>query len=130
MRRTMSVNGKILIFKLHAAQGMVNACTKQVFYSLVRQWNSSMRLLLSIGIAAIQALLVAFAGQVPDMIAPVITAMVYLPLWPLATGGIPVFVQAQSWGWSSPSFLGWLLLAAFWTCIWWLVVATFAKARK
>lgn len=79
---------------------------------------------------ALHALLVAFAGRLPDSIAPAVAATVYLPLWPLSTLGIPVFGRAESWGWSSPNLLGWLLLTVFWSCTWWLVASVFARASK
>lgn len=69
------------------------------------------------------------ADRLPDAIAPVIAATVYVPLWPLSVAGLPVFGSAESWGWPAPSVLGWGLLLVFWSTVWWLGVTALARVR-
>ncbi len=77
---------------------------------------------LSLLLLAAHALVVVFASHVPKLLAPVVAASIYGPLWPLSALGVPVFLPAHSGGWSSPTVLGWLILATFWACIWFVVV--------
>ncbi len=69
------------------------------------------------------ALLIAFAPYLPDTLAAAIAGSVYLPLWPLSALGLPVYTQAEAWGWSNPSRLGWGLLVVVWSAVWTVVVA-------
>ena len=84
-----------------------------------------MKTLAALLLLAAHALLVVFASSVPEPIAPFLAASVYGPLWPLQALGAPVFAPTGGWGWSSPSVLGWAVLALFWGGFWlgavWLV---------
>ena len=82
-----------------------------------------------LGILCAHAALIAFGDAMPEFIAPAVAGTVYLPLWLLQTVGLPVFGRAESGGWPGPSVLGWTLLAAIWTTLWWILVAAIAKVR-
>jgi hypothetical protein len=62
-----------------------------------------------------------------EAIAPVVGASVYLPLLLLKQIGLPVFAAGASGGWSSPSVLGWLILAIFWAIVWWAFASFIAR---
>lgn len=63
----------------------------------------------------------AAAFFAPNALAPAVAGSVYLPLVPLQVAGVPVFAAAESFGWSSPSLLGWSIVYAVWVAIWWVV---------
>ena len=88
-----------------------------------------MRLIALLSLLFAHAVLIATADALPQMIAPVIAGTVYLPLWLLQAVGLPVFGRAEAGGWPGPSILGWVLVAAIWTTLWWILVATIAKVR-
>jgi hypothetical protein len=48
-------------------------------------------------------------------------ASIYLPLMPFAYIGLPVTDGFTGWGWSGPSFLGYVLAIVFWLGVWFLV---------
>ena len=87
------------------------------------------RLYLLLSLLCIHAALVALGGALPEVIAPAVAGTVYLPLWLLQTIGLPVFGRAEAGGWPAPSALGWLLVAATWTALWWMLVVVIAKVR-
>ena len=80
--------------------------------------------------AVSHGLLVAFAANLPAWLAPIVSGSIFLPLWPLAAVGIPVFGNSAGWGWESPGFFGWTVLAIFWVWVWvwWLVVRVVSHA--
>ena len=82
-----------------------------------------------LGILCTHAALVALVDTLPEVIAPAVAGTVYLPLWLLQTVGLPVFGYAESGGWPGPSFLGWVLVAAVWMTLWWILFAAIAKVR-
>ena len=61
------------------------------------------------------------ASHLPDRLAAVVAGSIYLPLMPFDALGFPVFGTAGSWGWASPSVLGWGVLVV-WVGLWWAVV--------
>jgi hypothetical protein len=63
----------------------------------------------------------------PTFAAPVVAGSIYLPLFFLKTIGFPVFAAGESGGWSAPSLLSWLFLAALWAGVWWGVARGLAK---
>ena len=67
------------------------------------------------------------ASHLPDRLAAVVAGSLYLPLMPFQALGLPVFGSAESWGWASPSFLGWGLLVVVWVGFWWSLTAGFAR---
>ena len=90
---------------------------------------SHQRLYLLLSLLCIHAALVALGGTLPEVIAPGVAGTVYLPLWLLQTIGLHVFSRAEAGGWSAPSVLGWLLVAATWTALWWILVVVITKVR-
>lgn len=89
----------------------------------------SLRLTVFLGLISAHAVLVVLGGVLPDAIAPIVAGSVYLPLWLLQALGLPVFGGAESGGWAGPSLLGWLVVAALWSAVWWLLVTALAKMR-
>ena len=81
-------------------------------------------------ILLVHALLISIADHLPDPLAAAIAGTVYLPLWPLSALGLPVHARADAWGWSSPSLLGWGVIALTWTTVWAAVVAGLARLRR
>jgi hypothetical protein len=55
-------------------------------------------------------------------IAPFVAGTIFLPLFALKTIGLPVFGSGVSGGWSTPSLLGWILVALLWAGVWWVIV--------
>ena len=90
----------------------------------MRRWH------LALGLSLAHAALIAFSDQLANQVAPALAATVYLPLWPLGSMGLPVWMTAESGGWSAPSLLGWLIVAFVWFTIWWLVSALLVRRRK
>lgn len=82
-----------------------------------------------LSLISIHGALVASADALPEAVAPVIAGTVYLPLWLLQAAGLPVFGPAESAGWAGPSLLGWVLVAAIWATLWWLLVTALAKMQ-
>ena len=64
------------------------------------------------------ALLVAFAGWLPEPVGPVVAASIYVPLWPFHSLGVSVFGAAESGGWAAPSLLGWAVVGSVWCFVW------------
>jgi len=89
-----------------------------------------MRNLAALALAIAHGLLVASAARLPEWLAPVIAASIYIPLWPLRAAGMPVFGQTTGWGWDGPSLLGWAMLVAFWVVVWWLLVRLAFRAVR
>lgn len=87
------------------------------------------RLYTLLGILCAHVALIALGDALPEVIAPAVAGTVYLPLWLLQTAGLPVFGRAEVGGWPGPSILGWVAVAAIWTTLWWILVATITKAR-
>ena len=77
-------------------------------------------------VAAHAAAIVA-ASHLPDRLAAVVAGSIYLPLMPFDALGLPVFGRAESWGWASPSVLGWGVLVVVWVGLWWAVVSGLAR---
>lgn len=73
------------------------------------------------------AVAIVAAPHLPDRLAAVVAGSIYLPLMPFQALGFPVFGTADSWGWASPSLLGWVLLLVVWVGFWWAVTAGFAS---
>ena len=90
---------------------------------------SHKHLYLLLSLLCIHAGLVALGDTLPEVIAPAVAGTVYLPLWLLQTIGLPVFSRAETGGWPAPSVLGWLLVAATWTALWWILVVVITKGR-
>lgn len=88
-----------------------------------------MRPIVILGIVAVHLALVASAGSLPDAIQPALAATVYLPLWPLAALGLPVFGHAESGGWPGPSLLGWALFVIVWAAVWAMLLAVISRRR-
>jgi len=88
-----------------------------------------MRPLIAAGILSLHAALLALGASLPEVVAPVVAATAYLPLWPLASLGVPVLGSAPAGGWASPSLAGWLVLLLFWAIVWWTLVAAAARLR-
>jgi hypothetical protein len=82
-----------------------------------------------LGLLGAHAALVALGDVLPEALAPVVAGTVYLPLWLLEAVGLPVFGRAEVGGWAAPNMLGWLLVAATWTTLWWLLVAAISRVR-
>lgn len=77
----------------------------------------------------VHAALIASASQLPDALAAAVAGTVYAPLWPLSALGLPVQAPAAEAGWSSPTLLGWGIVAALWTSIWALAIAVLTRRR-
>jgi hypothetical protein len=90
---------------------------------------SSKRLTAFLSLICIHGALVASGDALPEAVAPAIAGTVYLPLWLLQAAGLPVFGRAESAGWAGPNLLGWVLVAAIWVALWWLLVAALAKLQ-
>ena len=88
-----------------------------------------LRLIVLFGLVCAHGMLVALGSLLPDSVAPVVAATIYLPLWLLNAIGLPVFGRAESGGWPGPSLLGWLFVAAIWSALWWLLLAAIARVR-
>lgn len=73
------------------------------------------------------AVAIVAASHLPDRLAAVVAGSIYLPLMPFQALGLPVFGSAESWGWASPSFLGWGLLLVVWVGFWWSITTAFAR---
>jgi hypothetical protein len=82
-----------------------------------------------LGLVGAHAVLVALGDALPEALAPAVAGTVYLPLWLLQGVGLPVFGRAEAGGWAAPSLLGWLLVAAIWTTLWWLLVVAISRVR-
>jgi hypothetical protein len=78
----------------------------------------------------LHVVLVLAGGALPEILAPVIAATLYLPLSPFAAMGLPVFSRAESGGWPGPSVLGWITFGAFWSVLWALVIAVILRIRR
>ena len=72
-------------------------------------------------LVAAHAAAIVVASQLPDRLAEVVAGSISRPLRPFDALGIPVFGTAGSWGWASPSVLGWGVLVV-WVGLWWAVV--------
>ena len=70
------------------------------------------------GLAAAHAAGFLFA---PEPLGPLLANSVYLPLTLLKMLGLPVYANAQAWGWAAPSSFGWLAVAVIWGVAWWAV---------
>lgn len=90
----------------------------------MRRWH------VAVGLALGHAALFALAGQLGDRFAALLAGTVYLPLWPLASIGVPVWSPAESGGWSAPSLLGWFIVGGFWFALWWFVSALLVRRRR
>jgi hypothetical protein len=66
-------------------------------------------------------LIYAALGRQFNFMLEVLFASVYLPLIPFAYMGLPVTDGFTGWGWSGPSFLGYVIVIAFWLGVWFLV---------
>ena len=73
-------------------------------------------------LVAAHAAAILAASHLPDRLATVVAGSIYLPLMPFDALGLPVFGTAGSWGWASPSGLGWGVLVVVWVGLWWAVV--------
>jgi hypothetical protein len=91
---------------------------------------ANMRPVLVLLLIVFHAGFVANVGHLPNAITPAVAATIYVPLWPLASAGFPVFGRAESGGWPGPSILGWVLLGVFWSALWWLFVSVIARVRS
>ena len=89
-----------------------------------------MRSIVILGIVSAHLALVAGASVLPDAIQPALAATVYLPLWPLAALGLPVFGHAESGGWPAPSLLGWSVFVLLWAAVWAMLLAVIDKYRS
>lgn len=89
-----------------------------------------MRPIVILGIVSVHLALVAGASVLPDVIQPALAATVYLPLWPLAALGLPVFGQAEPGGWLGPSLLGWAVFVLLWMAVWTMLLAVIDKYRS
>ncbi len=89
----------------------------------MRRWHAA------VGLALVHAALFALAGHFGDRFAALLAGTVYLPLWPLASIGLPVWSPAESGGWSAPSLLGWTIVSCLWFSIWWFVSALLLRRR-
>ena len=65
-----------------------------------------------------------------SLMAPAVAATIYGPLAVFKFFGIPVFSAAESGGWSSPSWLGWLLVCGLWLGIWYGVAYLLASVMS
>lgn len=63
---------------------------------------------------------VAFRGANGFML-DIFLASIYLPLAPFAYMGLPVTDDFDGWGWSGPSFLGYLIIILVWLGAWFVV---------
>jgi len=99
-------------------------------YKTWRPRRAQMRSIVILGIVSVHLALVAGASVLPDAIQPALAATVYLPLWPLAALGLPVFGPAESGGWPGPSPLGWVAFALLWAAVWAMLLATIDRLRK
>lgn len=95
-----------------------------------RNAQITMRTFRALALVVIHAVLVALSGGLPDSVARVVAATVYLPLWPPSAMGLRIYGQAESWGWSSPTLLGWCILALLWSLIWFSVSFLVVRPRK
>lgn len=92
--------------------------------------RAQMRSIVILGIVSMHLGLVAGASVLPDAIQPALAATVYLPLWPLAALGLPVFGPAESGGWPGPSLLGWAAFAFLWAAVWAIVLIAIDRLRR
>lgn len=86
---------------------------------------STIRWVLWGSLVALQGLVTA---RPPEVLAPAVGASVFAPLWVFHALGLPVYGRAESGGWSSPSVLGWVLVAVLWAAAWWGLVALVVRA--
>ncbi|MES2818830.1 MAG: hypothetical protein V4812_07610 [Pseudomonadota bacterium] len=63
----------------------------------------------------------------PQVLAPVLAGVLYLPLMPLQALGLAVFAMPEAGGWSAPSLLGWALVLMLWLAIWWGMASLLAR---
>lgn len=75
-------------------------------------------MLLALSLIATHAVLVAASGRLPDSVAPLVAATVFLPLWLLSAIGLPVYGRPEAGGWSAPNLFGWCMLVLLWSLIW------------
>ena len=73
----------------------------------------------SLVFAALSASHVAGIFLAPSALAPLFAGSIYLPLTALKMLGLPVYRNAEAWGWAAPSALGWLLMLLLWGAVWW-----------
>ncbi|HEY8608970.1 MAG TPA: hypothetical protein VIM12_17790 [Noviherbaspirillum sp.] len=66
----------------------------------------------------------------PYALAPAVAATVYGPLALLHAFGVPVLAPAPSGGWPGLSLLGWALVIALWTAVWWTVASILSGVHK
>jgi hypothetical protein len=92
--------------------------------------RAQIRSIVILGIVSAHLALVAGASALPDAIQPALAATVYLPLWPLAALGLPVFGHAESGGWPGPSLLGWAVFVLLWAAVWAMLLAVMDKYRS
>jgi hypothetical protein len=77
-----------------------------------------LRWLLLIVLVGTHAVAMFFA---PSKLAPAVAGTVYVPLMALQAVGMPVFGNAESGGWPTPSPLGWFMVVVLWLAVWWAV---------
>ena len=63
----------------------------------------------------------AALGRELGVMSDVLFASIYLPLIPFAHMGLPVTDGHTGWGWSGPSFSGYILVIVAWLSFWVLV---------
>ena len=78
-------------------------------------------------LVAAHAVAIVAASHLPDRLAAVVAGSIYLPLMPFDALGLPVLGSAESWGWASPSALGWGVLVVVWVGFWSAVVYGLAR---
>ena len=76
------------------------------------------RIVVVLTLMAAHGAAIVAAPHLPDRLAAVVAGTVYLPLMPFDALGLAVFGAAASWGWASPSILGWCLLGVVWIGLW------------
>lgn len=86
--------------------------------------------LVILSILSLHAASVAMSASLPEAIAPFVAGTVYLPLWALASLGLPVFGAAPAGGWAGPNAAGWAVLLACWGIFWWALVEAGARLLK
>lgn len=89
-----------------------------------------LRLVLFSALICAHAILIGLGDALPDAVAPIVAGTVYGPLWLLDSIGLPVFGRAESGGWPGPSALGWIVVAIFWSTLWWSVLAAITRMRR
>lgn len=104
--------------------------TPGIFNGSQRNSTFPMRTLLALCLIVTHAVLVAISDRLPDSVAALVAATVYLPLWPFSAVGLDVYGQAESGGWSSPNLLSWCILALLWSLFWLFVAFLLVRPRK